>query len=100
MIHIERLYEVRVRGELKSAYDVVRWYDQGDGQVCFDASLPYQAVMTLIWDKDVVEICGLHGKMSRHIVRELAKELQLRGARKIGATRHKEEVEWQTEDML
>lgn len=47
-----------------------RWYDQENG---YDNAVPYLAVATLnILNGDTVFISGLHGKISRSMLRELA----------------------------
>ena len=66
---------------------IARWYD-GDGQEGFNSHLPFKAVATLLWLKNIVEIHGMHGVMTRSMRQDLKSLLLERGIEKALAYRH------------
>lgn len=94
MIHLERVCEFTdSHGYLFMAVDIARWYD-GDAEAGFDNFEPFRAVVTLVWHADVVELCGLHGEMTRPMRKFLELAMIERGATKAFALRHGRLVEW------
>ena len=91
MIHVERVVEVGSAGTVVLAVDLVRWYEGDDG---FAERAPYVAVATLLWTGARVEICGLHGRMTRAMRAELSGHLVAAGAQIAAACRRGRMVEW------
>lgn len=86
MIHIE---------PLRDGVEIVRWFgDDSDPQECFDNHKPYRAIAILVWTGKSVEICGLHGEMTRKMRMAMHCKLVERGAVKATATRNGRNVEW------
>lgn len=74
---------------------IARWFeDERSAQECFESYSPYIAVATLITRGNGVEICGLHGTITRPMREALARALQEAGVTRAFATRRGRHIEW------